>query len=354
MKKARAALGTSDIGEIVARYRGPYFGFASRNFYAEFLAALHVMEHSDGYFGQIRPEPLIQFAEVEVPLSSSLPVLAKHLEVSVSDLFMLNPALKEPVLTGASRLPQGYRLRVPSHVPRADRLARLSPQGAGKAPPEAGSGQKAEREPPLLSVGAPAEAVQGESSAKGVGILGGVSAAEASVLAPSGEEPFSFPSPGLPAWRPAGVRFLGNGRPLTGSTRVEPEETLALYAAWLRVPVQRVRQWSRLGPGARLRSGQTVKLVFEKVTPEQFQTARLNYHRGLEETFLKRYKVLRTFPRPLRKGESVWTLSESYKVPYWLLKRYNTDLDSRPHRSGDVIQIPEVEGAAGSGQRPSG
>jgi membrane-bound lytic murein transglycosylase D len=39
---ARAAreLGTSDIGVIVRQYRGRNFGFASRNFYAEFLAAL--------------------------------------------------------------------------------------------------------------------------------------------------------------------------------------------------------------------------------------------------------------------------------------------------------------------------
>jgi membrane-bound lytic murein transglycosylase D len=40
---ARTAVGSSAIEEIIARYNGPRFGFASRNFYAEFLAALEVV-----------------------------------------------------------------------------------------------------------------------------------------------------------------------------------------------------------------------------------------------------------------------------------------------------------------------
>ncbi|MBI4735996.1 MAG: lytic transglycosylase domain-containing protein, partial [candidate division NC10 bacterium] len=48
---ARAAVGSSAIEEIIARYTGPRFGFASKNFYAEFLAALElvhptILEHS--------------------------------------------------------------------------------------------------------------------------------------------------------------------------------------------------------------------------------------------------------------------------------------------------------------------
>lgn len=41
---ARAAVGSSAIEDIVAHYTGPRFGFASKNFYAEFLAALKVVQ----------------------------------------------------------------------------------------------------------------------------------------------------------------------------------------------------------------------------------------------------------------------------------------------------------------------
>lgn len=48
---ARAAVGSDSIDTIIDRYTGPRFGFASRNFYAEFLAALEliqptILEHS--------------------------------------------------------------------------------------------------------------------------------------------------------------------------------------------------------------------------------------------------------------------------------------------------------------------
>jgi membrane-bound lytic murein transglycosylase D len=39
---ARAAVGSSAVEEIIAQYGGPRFGFASRNFYAQYLAALEI------------------------------------------------------------------------------------------------------------------------------------------------------------------------------------------------------------------------------------------------------------------------------------------------------------------------
>jgi membrane-bound lytic murein transglycosylase D len=53
MKQAVATVGTTDFGVIVQRYRGPLFGFASQNFYAEFLAALDVVQNYKEYFGDM-------------------------------------------------------------------------------------------------------------------------------------------------------------------------------------------------------------------------------------------------------------------------------------------------------------
>jgi membrane-bound lytic murein transglycosylase D len=44
IRAARTAVGSSAIEEIIARYSGPRFGFASKNFYAEFLAAIEVVD----------------------------------------------------------------------------------------------------------------------------------------------------------------------------------------------------------------------------------------------------------------------------------------------------------------------
>src|SRR3989442_8640917 len=57
---ARAAdqLGTTDIATIVRDYHGNAFGFASRNFYAEFVSALDVERNWREDFGHPPLEPL--------------------------------------------------------------------------------------------------------------------------------------------------------------------------------------------------------------------------------------------------------------------------------------------------------
>jgi Transglycosylase SLT domain len=46
----------SDFNRIFRSFDGPHFGFASRNYYAEFLAALQVQEYQDQYFPNLKYE----------------------------------------------------------------------------------------------------------------------------------------------------------------------------------------------------------------------------------------------------------------------------------------------------------
>ena len=50
LRRAQDELGTSDIAVIVKRYQGATFGFASRNFYVAFLAALEVDRNAEQVF----------------------------------------------------------------------------------------------------------------------------------------------------------------------------------------------------------------------------------------------------------------------------------------------------------------
>lgn len=52
---AVSTVGSTDIMEIVNHYHGPAFKFASRNFYAEFIAALEVERDFARYFGDLPP-----------------------------------------------------------------------------------------------------------------------------------------------------------------------------------------------------------------------------------------------------------------------------------------------------------
>ncbi|MEL6758801.1 MAG: lytic transglycosylase domain-containing protein [Myxococcota bacterium] len=46
VKRATQALGTRDLGELIKRYKKSTWGFASKNFYAEFIAASRVYERA--------------------------------------------------------------------------------------------------------------------------------------------------------------------------------------------------------------------------------------------------------------------------------------------------------------------
>jgi membrane-bound lytic murein transglycosylase D len=53
MVRAQSELGSSDITKVIAEYKGPQFGYASMNFYSEFLAAIDVYNNYEQYFGQL-------------------------------------------------------------------------------------------------------------------------------------------------------------------------------------------------------------------------------------------------------------------------------------------------------------
>src|SRR6267378_4245069 len=67
VRHAKETLGTDDIVRIVRSYNSRTFGFASRNFYVSFLAALEVDRNPEKYFGSIEKLSEARFQEVVVP-----------------------------------------------------------------------------------------------------------------------------------------------------------------------------------------------------------------------------------------------------------------------------------------------
>ena len=65
MLRAQSEMGSSEITKVINEYRGPLFGYASMNFYSEFVAAVEVYNNYQQYFGELaldtpRQSPLRQ------------------------------------------------------------------------------------------------------------------------------------------------------------------------------------------------------------------------------------------------------------------------------------------------------
>lgn len=116
MRRARDTLGTDDFGVIARRYKSKTFGFASRNFYPSFLAALTIDQNPERYFGAIERAPELAFHEVEMPAYVSVEAIERGLGLEREVLKQLNPALRPAVWSGSRRVPRGYQLRLPSEL----------------------------------------------------------------------------------------------------------------------------------------------------------------------------------------------------------------------------------------------
>ncbi|HYX74993.1 MAG TPA: transglycosylase SLT domain-containing protein [Steroidobacteraceae bacterium] len=113
VRRAKETLGTDDIVRIVRSYSSRTFGFASRNFYVSFLAALEIDRNPEKYFGPLQKENEAHFQEVELPAYVSASSLEHVLKIEAGTLRSLNPALLPAVWNGAQRVPKAYRLRLP-------------------------------------------------------------------------------------------------------------------------------------------------------------------------------------------------------------------------------------------------
>lgn len=120
-------VGSDDIGRIIDEYKGPRFGFASRNFYPQFLAALEVDRNYQTYYGDIQLDYHPGFYEEEMRSYVSAQDLANSLGVTVADLRRDNPALQPAVWSGTKRIPKGYSIKVRRDVlPGGNLMASLN------------------------------------------------------------------------------------------------------------------------------------------------------------------------------------------------------------------------------------
>lgn len=114
MKRAVREVGSDDFVTIRNEYDGPRFGFASRNFYPEFVAALEVVSEAERHFGPIAPEPPMRFDVVEVPTSMALEEIAEAIGIAPQELWDFNLSLTDRVRIGRRPVPAGFALRVPA------------------------------------------------------------------------------------------------------------------------------------------------------------------------------------------------------------------------------------------------
>ena len=113
MARAKAEQGT-DFGRIVRHYQGPAFKFASRNYYAEFLAAREIASHPDKYYPGIVLQPPMTEERVVLQTSTPASQVAGRYGVSLDRLATVNLAWLASARSGQAVLPAGHTVWLPA------------------------------------------------------------------------------------------------------------------------------------------------------------------------------------------------------------------------------------------------
>lgn len=113
MRRAVRRLGSKDIARIIRRYKSRTFGFASRNFYAAFVAAVEVDNNATKYFGPLKRGPTKRYALVKLADHVPISALQGALGVDLETLKQHNRALMPLVWREQKYVPRGYEFRVP-------------------------------------------------------------------------------------------------------------------------------------------------------------------------------------------------------------------------------------------------
>ena len=134
-----------------------------------------------------------------------------------------------------------------------------------------------------------------------------------------------------------------NGK-LIGSIQVEVEETLGHYAEWLDISAAEIRRLNGFRYGKPIRINQSIMVPLQRVSKEEFEERRFEFHKELAEDFFANFRVEKVQAYTIKKGDNIWTLSkEQFEVPLWLIKRYNAHMDFNSLVPSQKILIPIIE-----------
>jgi membrane-bound lytic murein transglycosylase D len=403
VRRAVRITGSTDLAVIVEKYRGRTFGFASRNFYAEFLAAREIEADPEKYFGPLPEAPVERFEIVRIEHFVPAGALAKHFGISTAQLRAANPALKETVWSGAKHIPKGFELRLPATdvrslaaLPARHRYARQIPDqnytvrrgdALSKIAARHGVTQRqlmalnGLRNPNRIRIGQKLQLpfAKAPDVVAGVYDYPGARAPTGSVVVRAGDtlsqiaRRFGTTTAELVRQnglgnrnririgqvlrldRSDGSRNPGSERRAgdptdysvrpDGSIEVEASETLGHYAAWLGISVDALRSRNGIGRNRRLDVGRRIELDFVRVRPNEFETQRVAHHRALQRAYFERFEIVGTRTHRARSGESLWWLAEKhFGIPLWLLRHYNPDIGSRELHVGTELLAPRVRG----------
>ena len=399
VRRAMRQFGDTAYADILRKYKGRTFGFASRNFYVAFLAAKEIDQNPDRYFPGVKPEKPVAYASFELDDYVPADVLVDTLGISQKEFAAHNPSLQPTIWQGSKYVPRNLPLRVPR-----DRLNGSLESLLASLGPEQ---RFDEQLPDLFHTIASGDTLSEIADEYGTSVstlvaLNGLNSRHRiragqqlrlpaagpapAVVASAGPSPADtergppvevladVPAAGAPAEAAAAAEEPAEGllgEPVVETVmgalqsallsdpsdytvaddmtiEVQPLETLGHYADWLGIRTQRLRDINGLAFRTPVVVGQRLRLDIDRSGVEAFERRRSAYHRQQQDSFFRRHTITGVEEHVIRNGESLWVLAHRrYDVPVWLFRQYNPEVDLQRVRVGTRVRFPTLQSNPG-------
>ncbi|NOX69539.1 MAG: LysM peptidoglycan-binding domain-containing protein [Gammaproteobacteria bacterium] len=388
VRRAMRQFGDTAYTEILRNYKGRTFGFASRNFYVAFLAALQIDQDPQRYFPGVVPEPAVDYDTFRFDDYVPVEAISAALGISERELAKYNPAMQATIWQGSKYVPRDFEARVPRErisapaqqlltsiaarqhfakqlpdlfhtIARGDTLSEIADEYGTRVSTLAALNNLGSRH--RIRAGQRLR-LPAAGPAPGIVAMKEREAAAAPPAAIIANVPAIAAGPEMPVSDEATEEFLGESIADTlmgalqsallsdpsdynvavdNTIEVHPLETLGHYADWLGIKTQRLRDINGLAFRTPVAVGQRIKLDLSQVNAASFEKLRSTYHRELQDTFFRNNTITGIQEHTVASGESVWILSlRRYKVPIWLFRQYNPALDMSRVAAGTLIRFP--------------
>lgn len=394
MKRAINKLGTTDINTIIEKYRGRRFGFASKNFYATFMATVEISEDPSLYFSKFKKPPTYRFSELPLDKPFTVNQVSKALKIRKSVIRKYNPSIRRSAYKSALYLPRNFRLRFPRvgskqlntyrvalnkfktdfkemdlanmhivsrgenlfDIARSYRVAmrdliqfnrisdpsRIYPGMKINIPGKNAPKPKAAPKLALNKPGTPAFKSADETLTRKteknnlMKKLRNIVATKSSV-----KEEKAGPSPLISLFDyELDIKKVSRD---VYQISIETEETLGHFAEWADIRTQRIRDLNRLAMGRVISMGQKIKIPIKESSLNQFKQKRNEYHVSIQEDFYSSFKVIETKKYKVKRGDTLSEILKDQGLPYWLLRKYQKKKIGDFLRVGQELILPEVE-----------
>lgn len=385
VRRAMREFGDTAYVDILRNYKGRTFGFASRNFYVAFLAAMHVDQNAERYFPNTVVDKPVDYAVFTLASYVPLQDVADAFGISRQKLVEYNPAIQATIETGNKHLPRGFTMRLPRAMidADADELLAAIPAGSWQDEQLPDMFHTVQRGDTLSQIA--------ETYRTRVSTLVALNGLRNSHSIRAGQElrlPAAGPAPAVvastepedtviasvqePQPEPPGEAepAVEEESPLVvtqdlaatvsdasqtallsdpsdysvaddGTIEVHPLETLGHYGDWLEIKTQRLRDLNGLAFRTPVQVGDRIRLDLGTVDAQTFESRREEYHRAQQDAFFREHVITGITEHEIAPGESVWILSlRKYDVPIWLFRQYNPGLDLHNVRAGTRVQFP--------------